>query len=48
MIQVIPNNDLHEHIDSTMCPCKPTINLNKDSEEILIHNSFDGREKYEN
>ena len=48
MISVMPINDTYEHIESTMCLCKPKIIIGKDMEEILVHNSFDGREKYEN
>lgn len=40
MINVMPVNDLYEHIESTLCPCKPTIELRKDHKEIIIHNSF--------
>ena len=46
MIHIIPINDLEEHIESSTCKCNPTY-CNKDG-EIIIHNSFDGRELLEN
>jgi hypothetical protein len=44
MIHVYPLNDLREHdLESTMCECEPRIDWDQ-SEAIVIHNSFDGRE----
>ena len=45
-IHVIPDNDIKKHIKSIICPCKPKIEkrLNAD---LIIHNSFDGRERIE-
>ena len=39
---VIPINDLKEHKESIDCWCNPNI-----EDEIVVHNSMDGREKYE-
>lgn len=46
---VYPINDLREHItnDSTSCPCKPAVEFREDGEVLVIHNSWDGREKKE-
>lgn len=43
---ILPTNDLKEHIESKHCECKPTVRIvNKTT--IIIHNSYDGREKIE-
>jgi hypothetical protein len=39
---IIPVDDLMGHHESDTCPCNPV--RDKENEEILIHNSFDGRE----
>jgi hypothetical protein len=41
-VDVIPLDDLKEHVYGETCPCKPV-----DEEGAWIHNAFDGREKYE-
>ena len=41
---VYPTNDLREHILSLDCPCMPILD---EEDNIVIHNSFDGREAYE-
>lgn len=43
MIQVIPNNDLIEHINGYNCHCKPTIII-ENGEDICVHNAIDKRE----
>jgi hypothetical protein len=42
---LIPNNDLRDHISEITCWCHPE----PDDEEpsVYIHNSMDGREKFE-
>jgi hypothetical protein len=44
-VHVYPVNDLREHEISRDCPCSPR----EDEEEpsLVIHNSWDGREKFE-
>lgn len=44
---VLPVNDLKEHIETPYCWCEPLIEY-KDGVKIIIHNSLDGREFYEN
>ena len=45
---VMPLNDLHEHRDSYLCDCKPIIDIELSSKNlIIIHNSYDGREGVE-
>lgn len=39
---VLPINDLREHDETSQCWCKPIYD-----EGIYIHNSMDGREKFE-
>ena len=43
-LHVVPINDLRDHVTSVDCWCSPIIN----DDGIVIHNSLDGREKYEN
>lgn len=43
---VFPTNDTHPHVESTDCWCKPKWD-EETGEHILIHNSFDGREIFE-
>lgn len=45
MIHVVPINDLEEHSDDTTCKCNPVVEVHE--EILVIHNSFDGREKIE-
>ena len=42
---VVPLNDLREHITDidVPCWCSPTVN----EDGIIIHNSMDGRERFE-
>ena len=47
MINIIPLNDLKNHIEDTTCDCCPEVEF-KNGEMIVIHNSFDGRELTEN
>lgn len=44
-INVMPINDLKEHIESKKCWCNPTIQENG---HLIIHNSLDRRETFEN
>ena len=44
MINILPLNDYEKHEESSTCKCLPSVELNKDGELIVIHNSFDGRE----
>ena len=39
MYHIIPIDDLRPHIENKECLCNPEIR-----ENLLIHNSFDGRE----
>jgi hypothetical protein len=42
MIHVIPVNDTMAHHESITCPCNPV--KDKECEDVLVHNAFDGRE----
>ena len=44
MIHVIPINDLKEHEEESTCHCSPRL-IMENEEMIMVHNSFDGREK---
>ena len=43
MINILPVNDLKEHIESSICECNPRVEF-ENGEMIIIHNSYDGRE----
>lgn len=45
---VLPINDLKEHSedDDILCWCKSTVE-DHEKGQLIIHNSMDGREKYE-
>lgn len=43
---VVPLNDLREHDLNGSCWCRPTLD-DSQSDPIWIHNSMDGREKFE-
>jgi hypothetical protein len=48
MIHVHPLNDIKKHdLEGTQCDCYPEVIIESNSEIIVIHNSFDGREKEE-
>ena len=48
MIHVYPLNDIEEHdIETTLCKCEPRIIAESNSDIIVVHNSFDGREGIE-
>lgn len=50
MIHVYPLDDLEEHDDSengNTCHCNPKVIIEPNSEIIVVHNSFDGREGVE-
>lgn len=43
---ILPINDLEPHEETTTCKCCPSVQF-ENGEMIVVHNSFDGREKYE-
>lgn len=43
-IHIVPIDDLREHEDSIECWCQP----DEVEDGVIVHNSLDGREKYEN
>lgn len=43
MYNILPTNDLKEHIEDSTCECHPRI-IFENGEMIIIHNSYDGRE----
>ena len=45
-LHVLPINDTDEHEELSTCKCKPKV-IFENGEMIIVHNSFDGREKYE-
>lgn len=46
MWNILPNNDLKSHKEDSTCDCKPRVII-ENGEMIVIHNSYDGREKQE-
>lgn len=50
MVHVVPLNDLKPHDTSdkgNTCHCNPRVIIEPDSDIIVVHNSFDGREGLE-
>ena len=45
-IHILPINDIKEHTEESTCVCHPSV-IFENGEMIIIHNSFDGREKTE-
>lgn len=45
-LHILPINDLKPHEKSTTCECEPKV-IYEDGEMIVIHNSYDGRELFE-
>jgi hypothetical protein len=45
-INILPINDLKQHIESEFCKCKPRVEYCCNS-CIIVHNSWDGRELVE-
>lgn len=44
MINIIPIDDIKEHIEDSTCQCYPTVEILENGEIMIIHNSYDGRE----
>jgi len=44
-VHVMPVDDWKEHLDNEECWCHPTASI--DEEDVIIHNSLDGREVQE-
>jgi len=44
---IVPLDDDHEHTLSRECECKPQAQAVDEISTLIIHNSFDGREAYE-
>lgn len=40
--EVLPFNDVHQHVSGVECWCRPRI----DDDEVIVHNAADCREDY--
>lgn len=45
-VHVIPEEDIVEHDLSELCSCQPRVEYHQ-IKNLIIHNSFDGREAFE-
>lgn len=45
-VHVLPVNDLKPHLESEACKCAPRVE-EVGNGRVVIHNSYDGREFYE-
>lgn len=45
--EVVPTHDLKEHVNLAQCWCKPRVENCENGSQIVVHNSADGREFYE-
>lgn len=43
-VEVIPQDDLQEHILGDECWCNPRTEYNENSRPLIVHSSADGRE----
>lgn len=41
---ILPENDLKEHIEESTCECGPSVEILENGDMMIIHNSYDGRE----
>lgn len=41
---ILPMNDLKEHIEESTCECGPSVEILENGDMMIIHNSYDGRE----
>lgn len=46
-IHVLPVNDLKEHTESDDCECQPRVEYVGEGGKVVVHNSYDGREYWE-
>ena len=46
MINITPVNDIEPHTEESTCHCQPSV-IYENGEMIIVHNSFDGRELFE-
>lgn len=44
---ILPVNDSDQHEELTTCKCFPAVEFVENGNMLVIHNSFDGREKFE-
>lgn len=44
-VHVLPVNDLREHVEEIDCWCRPRQDV--DEPAVIVHNSMDRREEYE-
>lgn len=42
-LHVLPENDLKGHEESSLCPCKPRVEVSGET-FIVIHNAYDKRD----
>ncbi len=45
---ILPNNDLEEHLEKSVCHCSPRSEVLENGDILITHNAFDGRELIEN
>jgi len=47
MTHILPVNDIKTHEESTTCACNPKIEILENGDIMVVHNSYDDREKVE-
>lgn len=47
-VHVEPVDDLREHVETKECWCGPRIIEQAGCPDVVVHNSLDGRERFEN
>ena len=46
-IHILPINDLKEHRETDDCECAPRVEYVGNGGKVVVHNSYDGREFWE-
>lgn len=46
-VHVLPVDDLKPHIESAACKCQPRVDTVRNGNRVVVHNSYDGREFFE-
>jgi hypothetical protein len=47
IFHVLPINDVDEHDESKFCKCHPKTEIQENGGRLIVHNSFDRREYFE-
>lgn len=46
-IEIVPRGEEERHVFAPTCKCNPKVERDDDGVNMLVHNSYDGREAFE-